>query len=311
MKLTDLPELKDLNHILATDNWYTSLEVAAFLIAFMIHLVGTIKSNRKGIPKEAIIPKIGVGKKDRGFMQTLKAKFKGNELYLNTWMDSKPVLVLSTWQPEKDFVSRASKDANGKYVSAMVARHSTTGVYNNIMGGTDSNDQRSQYISTMLRSVKWTLRPITHFASVAGINALVIHTMICQKRDPYHKPETTIDFIENLCRELLEAFPRDLPVVEEVDVEEQAPNLIQAAPKRPKIAWEELWHDRIEGPMHTVEITERVPGGADQRGRCKACKSDSKISSRCVECGVYLHCRGTKEDSCWWRFHHLKTGFCK
>ena len=275
----------------------------------MIHLVGTIKSNRKGLPKEAIIPKTGAAKKDRGFVQTLKAKFKGKEIYLNTWMDSKPVLVLSTWQPEKDFVSRASKDANGKYQTAMVARHSTTGVYNGVMGGTDSNDQRSQYISTMLRSVKWTLRPITHFASVAGINALVIYIMLCQKRDPRYKPETTIDFIENLCRELLEAFPKKPEAVEKDDDDEVA--VEEAAPKKRKIDWEELWQKRMTGAMHTVELTERVIGEVDRRGRCQACTSVSKINSRCVECGVSLHCRGTREDNCWWRFHHLKTGFCQ
>ena len=163
----------------------------------------------------------------------------------------------------------------------------------------------------MLRSVKWTLRPITHFASVAGINALAIHTMICQRRIQHHKPETTINFMEQLCREILEAFPKTPPIIEVVEEVANDEDLVQAAQKRQKVDWEERWEDRTRGHTHTVELVDRTEGAPDHRGRCKACTSDSKINSRCVECGVFLHCRGTKEDSCWWRFHHLKTGFCK
>ena len=312
MKLTNQEELKEKNHICALDNWYTSLEVAFHLAFILIHMVGTIKSNRKGIPKNGIIPKTGAGKKDRGFMQTLRATYKDSEVFFNTWMDSKPVYTISTWRPERDMVSRATKDDNGKYVRAMIPRHTTTGVYNNNMGGTDLGDQRSEYVMTMLRSVKWPIRVFTHFLTVAGINSLAIYTMICLRRDPSYKKETTLDFFHELCLEILAAFPnplRNRGACATDDLSGDKPSLEELS-RRSKHAWKINYEDRLGG-THTPELIERSRDGGDIRRRCKACTSEQKIQTRCVECGTFLHFGGVKDSSCWWRFHHLKQGFCK
>jgi hypothetical protein len=56
------------NYILYLDNWYTSMAVAVMLWVWGIYVVGTVRVNKKGIPKEAIFPKSGRGKRGRGEM---------------------------------------------------------------------------------------------------------------------------------------------------------------------------------------------------------------------------------------------------
>ncbi|KAI4487664.1 hypothetical protein M0802_011926 [Mischocyttarus mexicanus] len=45
-------------HTICTDNWYTSIELARKLVAQNTHLVGTIRSNRRGIPKDLLSKKL-------------------------------------------------------------------------------------------------------------------------------------------------------------------------------------------------------------------------------------------------------------
>jgi len=41
-------------HTICTDNWYISIELAKKLVAKNTHLVGTIRSNRRGISKDLL-----------------------------------------------------------------------------------------------------------------------------------------------------------------------------------------------------------------------------------------------------------------
>lgn len=46
---------KGKNFVMCTDNWYTSFEIAEYLRnTYDIHLIGTIKTNRSGNPKDRI-----------------------------------------------------------------------------------------------------------------------------------------------------------------------------------------------------------------------------------------------------------------
>ncbi|KAK2577914.1 hypothetical protein KPH14_011859 [Odynerus spinipes] len=45
-------------HTLCTDNWYTSVDLARQLIAKNTHLIGIIRSNRRGIPKDLVATKL-------------------------------------------------------------------------------------------------------------------------------------------------------------------------------------------------------------------------------------------------------------
>jgi hypothetical protein len=89
--------MKNRNILVFTDNWYTSIELALGLLVFgMVYLCGTIKANRKGIPKEGLFPKTGRDMKARGYMQSYRATHEGKKMRLVAWQDNKPVHMLST-----------------------------------------------------------------------------------------------------------------------------------------------------------------------------------------------------------------------
>ena len=52
--------------ILFTDNWYTSLKLFLMCMIMCIALIGTVKTNSAGLPKEFLFPKTGKGQKERG-----------------------------------------------------------------------------------------------------------------------------------------------------------------------------------------------------------------------------------------------------
>lgn len=47
-------ELLNKGHTIATDNWYTSLELAYELLKKETHLVATIRKNRRHLPKKVV-----------------------------------------------------------------------------------------------------------------------------------------------------------------------------------------------------------------------------------------------------------------
>ena len=102
---------KGKNYVMCTDNWYTSLEIAEYLMnTYGIHLIGTIKINRLGIPKSKIFPERGRNKRERGEMIMSKTTIDGHHYYFRAWMDSRPVHGLSTLPTTKSTVQRKVKE---------------------------------------------------------------------------------------------------------------------------------------------------------------------------------------------------------
>ena len=46
------------SHTISIDNWYTSIELAMKLVAKNTHLVETMRTNRRGIPKDLLAKKL-------------------------------------------------------------------------------------------------------------------------------------------------------------------------------------------------------------------------------------------------------------
>ena len=82
------------NHILFTDNWYTSFEAARICTGREIHVVGTIKANRKGLPSAQQPGQPKPPKMYRGQSVTKKTTFGGRDIYYTLWQDKKPVRIL-------------------------------------------------------------------------------------------------------------------------------------------------------------------------------------------------------------------------
>ena len=109
--INGLPELFNNNMVLALDNWYTSIPVCLFLLERGIHMVGTCKSNRKLIVKDAILPANGERREIEIFVGTVSVSGVQwrKKIYMTGWRDDKPVLMLHTMPTDKALVSRARK----------------------------------------------------------------------------------------------------------------------------------------------------------------------------------------------------------
>mmetsp|Transcript_16618 Transcript_16618/g.33716 ORF Transcript_16618/g.33716 Transcript_16618/m.33716 type:complete len:149 (-) Transcript_16618:596-1042(-) len=136
LKLLESEEFNHKGHVVATDNWYTSVNLATKLLHRGIHSIGT---NKKGVPKAGVIPKKGKGKKLCGFMQSFKTviryfNWKG-EIWFTVWQDSKPVHLLHTFPPYATSLIRHLNTDN-KFTPKNVPCPKIVPQYNSVMGGT-------------------------------------------------------------------------------------------------------------------------------------------------------------------------------
>ena len=122
-KLLAPEEYHDKNHILSTDNWFTQLASALWCRVRGIHFNGTIKTNRKGVPREGTFPYKGANVRQRGEMSCMKAEHDDHWFYFTAWMDSKPVHMLSTYMGYVGQVVRNTKNVlTGVYVALTLLR---------------------------------------------------------------------------------------------------------------------------------------------------------------------------------------------
>ena len=124
----------------------------------------------------------GPNKRQRGEMECRVAEFNGLapgekvNVYLTSWMDSKPVHLISTWPPKYDAVKRNSKNPQtGAFEQVEIRRPTTVGDYNRGMGGTDKQDQLGVYYDQRLRTKRWPLRLVLHFLRVSLINSMILY----------------------------------------------------------------------------------------------------------------------------------------
>lgn len=71
-----------------TDNYYTSLELAHKLLHHETHLLGTLRCNRKGNPKDVTQKKLKVGE--------IIGKENSKGVCITKWKDKRDVVMLST-----------------------------------------------------------------------------------------------------------------------------------------------------------------------------------------------------------------------
>lgn len=135
---------KSLNqgHTLFVDNYYTSVELANLLLSKQTHLTGTLRVNRKGVPKKELKEKL-----EKGDMLCLE---NNNGIVVTKWNDRREVHMLSTLHPP-DFVEIPSKypGKNSTLKPLVVAE------YNKAKVGIDLSDQMSSYSTAVRKTIRW------------------------------------------------------------------------------------------------------------------------------------------------------------
>lgn len=135
---------KSLNkgHNLYADNYYTSVPLASLLISNNTHLAGTLRSNRKELPKNLLKQNISKGE---------MLCFENDDgIVITKWKDQRDVLMISTVH-NIDFVEVQSKYPNKPSKLKPLVVYD----YNKAKVGIDLSDQMSSYCTAVRKTMRW------------------------------------------------------------------------------------------------------------------------------------------------------------
>jgi len=130
----------DVGRTLCTDNYYTSIPLATKLLERKTHLVGTLRRNRKGLPKSVITAKIKRGESVAAQNET--------GIVVQKWMDRREVLTLSTKHGDS-LIEVSTKSRR------LVKKPEMVLFYDQTKQGVDISDQLSAYHTCLRKTVKW------------------------------------------------------------------------------------------------------------------------------------------------------------
>lgn len=141
-----------------TDNFFTSLSLATKLITKRTTLVGTIRQNKRELPKPAKLKKDNMSR-----FSTILYKSENCTLTIYKSKPNKKVLLLSS----KHKSVKIEKD--GKRLPETVV------FYNNTKYGVDMTDQMARKYTVKAGSRRWPLQVFYNTLDLAGINAWILY----------------------------------------------------------------------------------------------------------------------------------------
>lgn len=297
----------DKNHVLFTDNWFTSFEQLEVCMRRGIHMVGTVRQKRKGIPFSF---KTNHGQRQlrqRGDYTTVKSGYQvsediGDDVYYTAWLDRKPVGVLHTFPTALGTCFRMVKTKEDGWQRQQYDRPTIIPTYNWGMGGTDSGDQRMEAYRPELKTLSWIPRVLSHFLNGAVVNSFIWYNTAfpLRRKTHYAYREALVD---RLVFDLLDKQRENTG-----RVNERSRTLKQWSKDQGRLLgqhWsiqerkpEEL---RVEGSNPSDPTNERSRNWF--RGHCMIC--GRTVPTKCEQCRVYLctDFRAETNSTCMKYFH--------
>ena len=247
------------------DNFFNSSQLQYNLLKRGILSAGTVRLNRKNLPRNDLPEDKAMNKGDM-------VCFESNEIYFTKWMDCKAVHMLSNFlatQPVQD-VHRKKKGSSAKQ---SIKCPYVIQQYNQHMGGVDLMDQKKVTYQFDRRSkYKYYLRLVHDIIDIAINNAGILFNRL--NKDSEQLDQKTYRRIVARCL-----------IGRHTTRKRSVPSSSILTPNRAI----QLRNCR-DSVRHTMQK-------ADQRKRCKLCTSNNM----CVECNVHL-CY-VKGRNCFARFH--------
>ena len=186
-------------HDLYIDNWYTSVALCMYLQERGMFVCGTVRSNRKGYPKE---------------LNDLKASKMGprgsceirsyNGIAALAWKDNKVVHFLSTvHSPDQvSTIQWNQKLRTGGYQLVDVPAHAIIDDCNANMGGVDRNDQLTSILKNR-KQMRWYMRLVIKFLEVVAFNSYIIEGFFLDHNPPGKRKRDLAAFREELILQLV------------------------------------------------------------------------------------------------------------
>lgn len=239
-------EYVDRGHTLHTDNWYTSINLARRLLDKQTHLVGTVRKNRRGLPKKVISTKL-----KRGHYYAEESQ---DGITVLKWKDKRDVLMLST----KHSVRFVEITKRGK----LVRKPKIVLEYNKAKGGVDLADQMASYSTPLRKSIRWYKKiAFDMLLNIALINAHVLYQSVNKKK--IKVTDFRITILKSFC------------------ANQQADEPALTRPKRKKHILE-----KFEGPSRKTRRNcgECYKTNVKNMGRLQARNKTKKVNTFCGVC---------------------------
>lgn len=176
--------IKGSNRNLTTDNWYTSLPLATYLLKKKITLLGTMHRNKPEIPSE-FLPR-----KNREIQSSLFGFRKQATLVSYVPKQNKAIILLSTMHNLPDIDEKSGKP------EILLS-------YNETKGAVDTVDKMCAVYSVSRITNRWPLALFFAILNIAGINSQILYfTKYCD-RDQYRRRIFLTDLALGLMKEQL------------------------------------------------------------------------------------------------------------
>lgn len=260
-------------YTLFLDNWYSSPKIFEFLLTHDTNAIGTVRSNRKNMPKD--LTELKLKKGERG------ARSSRGILALK-WSDRKDVYLLSTKHANEQMTDTGKKTIRrgGKIEPNNAMKPKCVIEYNHGMGGVDRQDQVLACFPVMRKFLKGYRKIFFYMFDMALFNSYVLYTKTQPKKK--HYVNYRLDVAEQLLKNL------SLPDynVRGRPTHNDTPLRLQSA----------RWG-------HFAKHIDPTPKKSNPTRACKVCwthKKRSETTWECKKCLVALHV-----PDCFEKYHTL------
>ncbi|XP_015437540.1 PREDICTED: piggyBac transposable element-derived protein 4-like [Dufourea novaeangliae] len=160
------------------DNFYTSYELAISCLNRKTHVVGTLRNNKKFLPKDILHCKLRKGE--------MVSKEDDNGIVVLKWRDTRDVRILST-KHAPIMVPIAKKNRSIRTISPSEQIPATLKPlavveYNTGKCGIDYSDQMVSYATTIRKGIKWYRKlGIQLLLGISVVNALTVYKIATKK----------------------------------------------------------------------------------------------------------------------------------
>lgn len=155
--------LLNLGHYLFMDNYYNSVDLTKDLLSNKTHVCGTIRSNRKGLPKSLKLKANG-----RPMDVGEVTSFSNGSCMVGCWRDKNYICMISTLHDSNNLVDSGKTKRNGD----VILKPKPVLLYNKYMGGVDKSDQLLHYYNAARKSMKWYKKLFFHLLDVSTVNSV-------------------------------------------------------------------------------------------------------------------------------------------
>lgn len=153
----------DRGHTLATDNYYTSVPLCKKLNKRKTHLVGTLRKNRRDLPKFIIKKSLKRGEATARYHRGI---------CITKWCDKRDVLILSSKHKLK-FTTTGKKD---RRTHADITKPTAITDYNKMKIGIDISDQLTSYYTVLRKTIRWYHKvAIQLICGTSVVNAFILY----------------------------------------------------------------------------------------------------------------------------------------